>query len=110
MMATRPGRSAIFRFGAASSHRPFELAAADIAVRLDAVGVLVSVDGAPDPLREPPRRRCWVRLTTAKHLNFTDWSWLVPALSARGLRPHIAKLGPINGARALARAKRSSDA
>jgi hypothetical protein len=51
-----------------------------------------------------------VRLTTAKHLNFTDWSWLVPALSARGLRPHIAKLGPIDGARALARAKRSSDA
>lgn len=50
--------------------------------------------------------RYWVTLTTAKHLNFTDWSWLTPALAARGLTPRIQDLGRINGTRALSLERR----
>jgi dienelactone hydrolase len=45
--------------------------------------------------------RYWVTLTPAKHLNFTDWTWLVPTLEARGLTPHVENLGAIDGRRAL---------
>lgn len=45
--------------------------------------------------------RYWVTLKTAKHLNFSDWSWLVPALKASGLKPHVENLGPIDGLRAV---------
>lgn len=46
--------------------------------------------------------RYWVTLKAAKHLNFTDWSWLAPALRASGLKPRIPNLGSIDGLRALA--------
>jgi dienelactone hydrolase len=45
--------------------------------------------------------RYWVTLKTAKHLNFADWSWLVPALKAAGLNPQVKDLGPIDGVRAV---------
>ena len=45
--------------------------------------------------------RYWVILTRAKHLNFTDWTWLVPRLKAEGLTPHVQNLGAIDGTRAL---------
>jgi hypothetical protein len=54
--------------------------------------------------------RYWVTLRTAKHLNFTDWSWLVPALRAAGLKPHVENLGPIDGVRAVRLERRYLDA
>jgi hypothetical protein len=45
--------------------------------------------------------RYWVTLTKAKHLNFTDWTWLVPRLKAERLTPHVQNLGAIDGTRAL---------
>ena len=50
--------------------------------------------------------RYWIMLTTAKHLNFTDWTWLAPALRARGLTPAIEQLGRLNGTRALSLERR----
>jgi dienelactone hydrolase len=51
-------------------------------------------------------RRYWVTLTAATHLNFTDWSWLAPALKSRGLTPPVENLGSIDGTRALALERR----
>jgi hypothetical protein len=50
--------------------------------------------------------RYWVTLKTAKHLNFTDWSWLAPALRTSGLNPRVPNLGAIDGFRAVALQRR----
>jgi hypothetical protein len=51
-------------------------------------------------------RRYWVRLTEAKHLDFTDWTWLVPALEAAALKPRVRSLGTIGTTRAVALQRR----
>jgi pimeloyl-ACP methyl ester carboxylesterase len=54
--------------------------------------------------------RYWVTLKTAKHLNFSDWSWLVPALRRSGVRPkpkpRVPNLGAMDGFRAVALQRR----
>lgn len=50
--------------------------------------------------------RYWVTLETAKHLNFSDWSWLAPALRKSGLNPRVPNLGAIDGFRAAALQRR----
>jgi predicted dienelactone hydrolase len=52
--------------------------------------------------------RYWVTLKTAKHLNFSDWSWLVPALRRSGVKPkpRVPNLGAMDGFRAVALQRR----
>ena len=103
------------------------LTAADAATADPTVGCAADIDGSVygDARRKPFRRpflilkgahneatlarwwanlsgeRYWVTVSTGGHLDFTDWSWIVPALRANGLAPQIDGLGHISAAHAL---------